>query len=81
MQARATTVSGETLGFTIDGHDHTQDIVVPVQYRAFEDRSMYLYWQSTPPLSQKKKKKMNQQIVTQPLKRNKFLQSGGVTVQ
>lgn len=80
MQARATTVSGETLGFTIDGHDHTQDIVVPVQYRAFEDRSMYLYWQSTSPLSQKKKK-MNQQIVTQPLKRNKFLQSGGVTVQ
>lgn len=57
MQARATTVSGETLGFTIDGHDHTQDIVVPVQYRAFEDRSMYLYWQSTSPLSQKKKKK------------------------
>lgn len=55
MQARATTVSGETLGFTIDGHDHTQDIVVPVQYRAFEDRSMYLYWQSTSPLSQKKK--------------------------
>ena len=78
MQARATTVSGETLGFTIDGHDHTQDIVVPVQYRAFEDRSMYLYWQPTSPLSQKK---MNQQIVTQPLKRNKFLQSGGVTVQ
>ena len=57
MQARATTVSGETLGFTIDGHDHTQDIVVPVQYRAFEDRSMYLYWESTSPLSQKKKKK------------------------
>ena len=56
MQARATTVSGETLGFTIDSHDHTQDIVVPVQYRAFEDRSMYLYWQSTSPLSQKKKK-------------------------
>ena len=56
MQARATTVSGETLGFTIDGHDHTQDIVVPVQYRAFEDRSMYLYWQPTSPLSQKKKK-------------------------
>ena len=55
MQARATTVSGETLGFTIDGHDHTQDIVVPVQYRAFEDRSMYLYWQPTSPLSQKKK--------------------------
>lgn len=79
MQARATTVSGETLGFTIDGHDHTQDIVVPVQYRAFEDRSMYLYWQPTSPISQKKK--MNQQIVTQPLKRNNFLQSGGVTVQ
>ena len=56
MQARATTVSGETLGFTIDGHDHTQDIVVPVQYRAFEDRSMYLYWQPTSPISQKKKK-------------------------
>ena len=37
LEARASTVSGQTLGFTINTRDVSRDTVIPVQYNGFDD--------------------------------------------